>query len=95
MEVKFKSELDFGVTVNGGSFSGGLHWIYISPSGEELSVILHAGSYGRHSGTFEIMPSWNSIKCNKDSVIGGLSFGEVQEWIDTFIGIAKRESCSK
>lgn len=92
---KFSDELSNGVTMTGGSFLGGLHWVYKSPSGEDLSVILHSGSYGRQSGTFEIMPSWLNDECPKGDVLGGLSFGEVQEWIDKLVSRAYCYSVNK
>jgi len=73
---------------------GGLHWRFLNKNGDNLSVILHDGSYGSDVGLFEIMPSWQD-KDNKkwsDSVKGYCTFGEVQKWIDK---LRLRESVSK
>jgi hypothetical protein len=61
----------------------GLNWYYVAPSGLSLSVILHSGSYGRQDGKFEVLPSWT------DEVVGWLSFGEVQEYINKLIKLDK------
>lgn len=91
----FSNELEFGVTVSGGKMFDGINWLYKSPSGENLSVILHAGSYGRQSGLFEIMPSWDSGECQEGDVLGGLSFGEVQKWIDDLVHRACKYDLTK
>jgi hypothetical protein len=61
----------------------GLHWIYKNNKGESLSIICHDGSYGWENGEFETMCSWL-----KD-VQGHLSFGQVQQKINTFIKRSK------
>lgn len=60
----------------------GLQWLYKSDNGDELSIICHESSYGWSKGKFETMCSW------LDDVQGYLSFGQVQQKIDT---IYKRE----
>ena len=54
--VHYEGEQD-GLKVTTNSHLGGLAWLFTNKKGDTLSVICHTGSYGRHSGLFEIMPS--------------------------------------
>jgi len=74
--VHYEGEQD-GLKVRVNSHLGGLAWLFTNKKGQELSVICHTGSYGRHNGLFEIMPSRDG-----DDVEGHLTFGEVQEIIN-------------
>lgn len=64
--------------------NGGLHWRFFNNKGDNLSIILHDGSYGCEEGLFEIYPSWKDDENEDwgDAVKGYLTFGEVQHWID-------------
>ena len=76
--VHYEGEQD-GLKVTTNSHLGGLAWLFTNKKGDTLSVICHTGSYGRHSGLFEIMPSLDG---DSDDVSGHLSFGEIQEQIN-------------
>ena len=68
---------------------GGIQWIYVNGK-HDLSVICHTGSYGHRSGQFEIMPSWKK-PCKDDDVLGYLTFGEVQKWINKLMKLGGEE----
>lgn len=67
------------------SFADGLHWVYVNGK-YELSIVCHRFSYGHEVGRFEILPSWRKPSEN-DDVLGHLSFGDVQKWIDELMSL--------
>ena len=77
-----------GIIIKTSSYFEGLHWLYTDSYGNTLSVICHYGSYGREKGLFEIMASWTTFE--DSAVIGHLTFGEVQEYIDELKGLNKK-----
>lgn len=86
--------IDGEITVMIRSLHNGLQWRYKNQYGDELSVILHTGSYGGGQGLFEIMPSWRPPTVG-DSVKGNVTFGEVQKWINELKRIKKHSKKRK
>ena len=62
----------------------GFHWVLKNSEGETLSIILNEGSYGFEEGKFETQCSWVG------DVQGNLTFGQVQQKIDTLKGREKQ-----
>jgi len=73
--MHYEGEQD-GLKITTNSHLGGINWKFTNKKGQVLSVICHTGSYGRHSGLFEVMED------SDDDVDGHLTFGEVQEKIN-------------
>jgi len=62
----------------------GLQWEYSNENDDTLSVVCHTLSCGGEKGLFEVMPSWKQPngKYVVGDVVGWLTFGEVQEWLN-------------